>query len=284
VPKTTSRQVETALPASGSFSWWSWRPGFSPRLALLIGLPFIFLAVFLITVGFFDLLFGISDSHAQPQQLSGLVLGYSMNGFDHLPQLTIRLDQPAISAASIATVSVPVSPAMQKAIHPGDRVVLDYSPRLHTLYALQVGASRFDVPGSSVAGNMLGSLLLFLLGCLLLPYPLFLTLGGWHDLQNEGQQFTGRIVGLRSPPTRLRRASLPGLTPRIGRSWYGMALQHTGADVTQETSMFRVSEDQFHTLREGQSVCVTCTPHLHYMLSVRQVEQTFAAGRHTSQL
>lgn len=265
--------------------WWSWRPGISPHAALLIGLPLVFLAIFFLTIGLLDLVYGISDSYASPIQVRGLALGYSMNSFSHAPQVTIRLDQPATSPASPAspaatpatpatpTISVPTSPAMNKAIHPGDRVILDYSPRLHNLYALQDGSSRFDIPGSSAAGNLLGTLLLFLLGCLLLPYPLFLALGGWHDLQSQGKQVTGQIVGLRAPPTRLRRSSLPGLTPRIGRSWYGVALETHSSALHERIVIFRITEDQHGSLHHNDSAEVIYTPHLQFVQSIKHIDK-----------
>jgi hypothetical protein len=266
-------QGEAFLDGSAAITWWSWQPGISPRLALLIGLPLVFLALFFLTVGALDLVYGISDSYTSPVQVRGLVLGYSTNGFNHLPQITIRLDQPAVHPTSTPTVSVPVSPAMSKVIHPGDLVILDYSSRLHNLYALRDGTSRFDIPGSSAAGNLLGTILLFLLGCLLLPYPLYLTLGGWHDLQSEGEKITGQIVGLRSPPTRLRRSSLPGLTPRIGRSWYGVALDVSDAKPPFKPRIFRISEERFSSLRHYTFAEVIFSPHLHFVQSIKQVEQ-----------
>lgn len=265
-------QGEASPDGPAAFTWWSWRPGISPRLALLIGLPLVFLALFFLTVGALDLVYGISDSFASPIQAQGLVLGYSINGFNHLPQITIRLDQPASSpsgTASTPTVSVPVSPAMNRSIHPGDRVILDYSSHLHNLYALEDRAVRFDVPGSSAAGNLLGTILIFLLGCLLLPYPLFLALGGWHDMQSQPRRITGRIVGLRAPPTRQRRSSLPGLTPRVGRSWYGVALEAHSASFNEHTLIFRIAEDQYCSLRCNDIVEIMYSPHLQFVQSIK---------------
>lgn len=269
----TARQHETPQDDSAAFTWGSWRPGISPRAALLIGLPLVFLAIFFLTIGLLDLVYSISDSYASPVQVRGLALGYSMNGFSHSSQLTIRLDSPAANPASNATINVPVTPAMSKAIHPGELVTLDYSPHLHNLYALQNGSLRFDIPGSSAVGNLLGTILLFLLGCLLLPYPLFLALGGWHDLQSQPRQIAGRIVGLRAPPTRLRRSSLPGLTPRIGRSWHGIALETPSSSFHEGTMIFRITEDQYGSLRRNDMVEVMFSPHLRFVQSIKHINK-----------
>jgi len=274
VAEITARQHETPQDDSAAFTWWSWRPGISPRVALPIGLPLVFLAIFFITLGLLDLVYGISDSYASPVQVRGLALGYSMSGFSHSPQLTIRLDSPAPNSSSKATINVPVTPAMNKAIHPGDLVMLDYSPHLHNLYALQDGSSRFDIAGSSAAGNLLDTILLFLFGCLLLPYPLFLTLGGWHDLQSQPRQVTGCIVGLRAPPTRLRRSSLPGLTPRISRSWYGVALETHSSSSHERAMIFRITEDQYGSLRRHDMVEVKYSPRLQFVQSIHHITNT----------
>lgn len=127
-----------------------------------------------------------------------------------------------------------------------------------------------------------GSIILFLLGALILPYALFLTFGGWHDLRGQQQAISGRILALRTTAKnviRQGRPARPGVTAGIARAWYGMALQplepleSTGPAGRRRVMIFRLSEERYRDLREGEFVQVVYTPHLHHVRSLRRVER-----------
>ena len=126
-----------------------------------------------------------------------------------------------------------------------------------------------------------GSVILFLLGALILPYALFLTFGGWHDLRGQQRAISGRIIALRTTAKnviRQGRPARPGVTAGIARAWYGMALQlleplePPGPAGRRRVIIFRLSEERYRDLREGEFVQVVYTPHLHYVRSLRRVE------------
>jgi len=261
-----------------SISWWSWRPGIRPRSALLAGISLILLAFLFLFVGCYALLAGIIDSNSPPVRVAGVVTGYTTSILDSQPHLTIRLQQNGVST----TISPAITPAMRQVIHTGDRVTLDYSPHLHYLYALEARGQRYDLPGGSPLGSLFSSLAVILLGLALLPYPLILTWWGWHDLQQPGVLMPGKVVGLRTTQqTRTalqRRVIHPGLTPRIGRAWYGVALEPLDVRTTQEVITFSLKEEQFKRLHKGQSVQIMYSPHLHHVLSIKQIETAEAAN------
>ena len=109
------------------------------------------------------------------------------------------------------------------------------------------------------------AILAILIGLVLLPYPFFLTFGGWHDLRGQKQTITGNIIALRSTATdilRQGRPARPGISSRGGRAWYGMALQpfemHEPYEQKQATEVvvFRLTDDLYRNLREGITVQV----------------------------
>ncbi len=204
-----------------SFSWWSWRPGIRPGRALLIGVPLMFVAFFFALAGIYSLFAIIIDSNSPPTRIPAIVTGYTSSILDNQPHLSIRLQQNGGSR----TITPAITAAQRLAIHSGDLVTLDYSPRLRYLYALEDRGQRYNLPGGSPLSNL----------------------------------FT-------------RRSTHPGLTPRIGRAWYGVALEPLDTASRQEVMTFSVSAEQHKRLHEGHMVEVVYTPHLHYVLSIKPTE------------
>lgn len=265
----SQKMPQRANAAAASLSWWSWRPGIKPHNALLIGIPLLFVAFFFLLSGVYSTLSAISDSQAQPTRVTGVVTGYTTNILDSLPHITIRLTH----TATTSTIAPAVTSSIQHIIHAGDEVTLDYSPHLHSLYALEAHGQRFNLPGSSPLGNLFSSLALLLLGLVCFPYLLLLTLWGWHDLQQPGVTGHGRVVGMRAAQrASVMRKSNPGFTPRIRRPWYRVALEilETGDRHTHLT--FSVNEEQYRTIREGQMAQITYSPHLHHVYAIKPVE------------
>jgi hypothetical protein len=204
-------------------------------------------------------------------RLPAVVTGYTSGIFDNQPHVSIRLQSNGRSS----TITPAITPAERLLIHPGDMVTLDYSPHLRYLYALEYHGQRYTLPGGSPMSNLVTAIALIPLGLLFILYPLLLTLWGWHDLRQPQVTIHGRVVGLRaSQQTRAplqRRAARPGLTPRIGRAWYGMALESLDTD-TRHIMTFAISEEQQRELRQGQIVQVMHSPHLHHVLSIKLIE------------
>src|SRR5579859_461361 len=260
--------------ADASFSWWSWRPGIRPSQALLIGIPLLLVGLFFISAGIYALVSILLDSNSLLTRVPGVVTGYTNGLLDNQTHLTIREQRNGRSS----TVTPAITPEEQRAIHTGDRVTLDYSPRLGYLYALEDHGQRYTLPGGSPLGNLSASIALLLLGLLFVPYPFLLTVWGWHDLRQPGIVLRGRVLALRSSQgTRLpwqRRigATHPGLTPRLGRAWYGMAVKILAPDSGQDIGTFAISEDQHRGLQEGQTIAVTYSPRLHHVRSIQPIE------------
>ncbi len=254
---------------TNSFSWWSWRPGIRPGRTLLIGNSLMFVGFFFLLAGIYSLISIIIDSNSPPTRIPGLVTGYTSSILDNQTHLSIHLQRNGRSS----TITPPITPAEQRVIHSGDEVTLDYSPHLGYLYALEDHGQRYNLPGGSPLSNLFASIALILLGLLFFPYPLLLTLWGWHDLRQPKMMIRGRVIGLRvsqrTRPIRQRRAAHPGLTPRIGRAWYGIALEML--DSQQDTVTFAIREEQHKGLREGQVVEVMYSPHLHYVHTIQPI-------------
>lgn len=260
---------QTSFPAeNNAITWWSWRPGIKPRNALLIGLPLTLLACFLTSVGLYTLLFGIIDSYSPPLKIPAVVTGYTTDAIDGQPRLTIRLERPG----NPPIISPAISPATHQAIDTGDHILLDYSPHLHYLYALEFAGQRYNLPGSSALGNPFGSIALLILGLALLPYPLYLLLWAWHDLRAQsGLTIIARVAGLHT--TQQTRMARPGITRPISRTSYSIALQEVEAPDTEKIMTFRVKETTYRTLHVGDLVRIVYSPHLHYVYSLRQAQQ-----------
>lgn len=201
-------------------------------------------------------------------------MGYTSGLLDNQTHLTIRAQRNGRSSA----VTPAITPAEQRAIHSGDRVTLDYSPRLGYLYALEDHGQRYTLPGGSPLGSLFASIALTLVGLLFLPYPFLLIVWGWYDVRQPGIMLHGRVLALRATQrTRLSRqrqtaATHPGLTPRLGRAWYGMALQTLTTASQQDIITFAISEEQHRGLQEGRIVAVRYSPHLHYVRSLQPIE------------
>lgn len=260
--------------ADASFSWWNWRPGISPRRALLIGVPVLLVGMLFIGAALYALVSILLDSNSPPTRVPGIVTAYSSGLLDNQTHLTIR--EQGNRRSSIVTPAI--TPAEQLAIHIGDRVALDYSPRLRYLYALEDHGEYYALPGGSPLGNLFAAIALLLLGLLFIPYPFLLTVWAWHDLRQPAVTLHGRVLALRAtqqarlPRQRLGAATHPGLTPRLRRAWYGMAIETLASASQQDIMTFAISSEQHSQLQEGQSIAVTYSPHLHYVRSIAPIE------------
>jgi hypothetical protein len=262
------RQTDQQVNAS-SFSWWSWRPGIRPGRTLLIGIPLMFVGFFFILAGIYSLISIISDSNSPPIRIAGIVTGYTSSILDNQTHLSIHVQRNGRSS----TITPAITSAEQRVIHSGDEITLDYSPHLGYLYALEDHGQRYNLPGGSPLSGLFASIALIPLGLLFFPYPLLLTLWGWRDLRQPKLTIRGRVIGLRASqrtrPLQARRATHPGLTPRIGRAWYGMALESLASQ--QDILTFAIREEQHKALREGQVVEVMYSPHLRYVHSIQPI-------------
>ena len=256
---------------TAAISWWSWRPGIKPRNALVFGGLLSFLGLLLIGSGLLTLIVGIVDASSPPIQIPGTVTGHSTNALDGLPHLTIRLHESAFPAVSPA-----VSQSVSQSIRDGDPVLVDYSPHLHFLYALDYAGQRYSLPGTSASGNPPGSLALLLIGIVLLPYPALLTRWGWLDLHAQYQELDrgqctmlARVVALRSTQ-QTRRVNRPGLTPRFSGSWYGVALQPLHSADSGEIRTFSIQQKTYQHLHEGSTVEIIFSSQLRYVYSIEE--------------
>jgi hypothetical protein len=260
--------------AHGPISWWSWRPGIQPRNALLLGIPLVLVTLFMVLLGTFTLIAGIEDSMSPPLRISGTVLRHSEGTKISSPQLIIALRGPK-GIPSTVTLAVSQSTFQQVTIKAP--VIVSYSQRLHFAYELEYGGHRYLIPGTTAAGNPLGSLTLLLVGLLLLPYPSLLTHWGWQDLLIERYQrakltrMTARVVDKRT--TAKTRTAHPGFTGRGSRPWYGLALLPLAEKGAGHVHTFSVSEEVWARTQTDTRVKVTYSPHLRYMYEVhREVE------------
>lgn len=280
---TAQSQTKTATYDSGPISWWSWRPGIKPHNALLIGGSFSLIALLFISLGVVALTLSIVDSVSPPLTVPGIVTRHTIAGLSSSYYLTIRLHSQGFPSS----VSVAVNATAYSAIHDGDAVLAEYSPHLHVLNALdslnQQGSQgqHYILPDSGAAGILIGAIALLLVGIVLLPYPAVLARWGWRDLyaqrylQQEQSQMSGKIVALRAATeTHMRR---PGLLPRRGiRTWYGIALlptNNTGDTGTARIVTFALNAETYRTVKEGAEVTITCSPHLHYVYSLKDAEK-----------
>ena len=269
-----TRPKQTSFPTGNSaITWWSWRPGIKPRNAFIIGAPLTLLACFFICVGLYALLFGIIDSYSPPLQIPAVVTGYTTGAIDGQPRLTIRLDR----SGNPTIISPVIFPATHQAIHTGDHILLDYSPHLHFLYALEHAGQRYNLPGSSALGNPFASFALIIVGLALLPYPLYLLLWAWRDLHTQsGRSILARVAGLHT--TQQTRLARPGITRPISRTSYSVALQELEPSTAEEIQRFRIKESIYRTLHVGDVVRIVYSPHLHYVYSLKQADIEHPAG------
>ncbi len=268
------RQHEYDLHDHDSVNWWSWRPGIKPRKAMVIGGLITLFALLLCGIGLITLALGVLDGFSPPLQISGVVAGHTMNNFDGLPRLNIRMHTPGFPSS----VSPVVSNAAFQTISDGEHVTADYSPRLHFLYALASAGQYYALPGSSKADDPLGSVALLFLGVVFLPYPALLALWSWRDLHptresGDGRcRMTAKVVGKRAAVRTVARrgTNRPGLLPQFSRSWYGVALDPIDEDAAQQTMTFSISYETYRSLEEGTLVSITYSPHLHYVYKLER--------------
>jgi hypothetical protein len=239
-----------------------------PRFALTIGVLFSVVGLLFVVIGLVSLIAGIQDSNSAPMQVPGVVTGYTTNILDNLPHVVIRLEKEN----SKTTISPAVTQVTAQSLHSGDHVIVDYSQRLHFPYALESGGQHYLLPGTSSAGNPFGSVALVFLGLVIFPYPAFLAFWGWRDLQAQsGYTMTARIVGLRS--SKQTRSPQPGITSRVFRTSYTVALEPIGASFFQDVVTFSIKEEMYLSLHERTVVQITYSPNLHYVYALKPVDE-----------
>ena len=255
-------------------SWWSWRPGIRPQNALLIGIPCTIITLFLTMLGLITLIAGIEDSISPPLRVPGIVWQRSEGTRTSPPQLSIHLQRPKGIPSNI---TLAVSESTFEHVGTGAAVMVSYSQRLHFAYALDYRAQHYPLPGTTQAGNPVGSVALLLVGLLLLPYPALLAHWGWQDLLIERyrreklEKRTAWVVDKRAS-TRTSRAR-PGLAGRGTRPWYGVALLPVKQDRKQRISTFSVSEETYRQIQNNTHVNITYSPHLHFVYRIWQMEE-----------
>jgi hypothetical protein len=252
---------------------------------MLLGGLITLLALLLGGIGLITLVLGIMDNSSAPLQLPGIVVNHTVNNLDGFPRLRITITNRLHAVGFPATVSPVVSMVTFHAIHDGDSILVDYSPRLHFLYALESAGRHYTLPGVSMADNPPGSVALLLLGVTLFPYPALLTLWGLRDLRSDYSRRGGcctmkaKVVGkraavrttTRSSPIYPGSAHRPGLTPRLSRSWYGVALYPVEPTSSEQFMTFSINYETYCSVDEGVLVQITYSPHLHYVYKLEQV-------------
>jgi hypothetical protein len=247
---------------------WHWRPGMRPRIAFTVGVLFSIVGLLFVVIGVVSLIAGIQDSHSTPNQVPGVVTGYTSNLFDNLPHVVIRVKKENAST----TIAPAISRATAQSLHIGDAVIVDYSHRLNVPFALEIGGQQYVLPGTSSAGNPFGSIALIILGLIIFPYPAFLASWGWRDLQTQnGDIMTARILELHS--SKQTRTPQPGITSPISRPTYTVALEPINTSLVQEVVTFSVKEEMYRTLRPKTFVQISYSPNLHYVYAVKEVDE-----------
>ena len=200
-----------------------------------------------------------------------MVLGHAVNSLDGQSHISIRVSEPGFRGE----ISPVVSNTAYHAIHNGSPILLDYSPHLHALYALESAGQRYILPGSSIGSDLFGSLALVLMGAILLPYPTVLMIWGWRDLfggEQIGRQreMKARVAGLRaSVPDRKGRT---GLLRSPTRAWYGVALYPLEALTEQPLQTFAISQERYSRLHEGEVVQIKYSAYVHYVFALEPLE------------
>jgi len=262
------QKQEVSAFAGELISWWSWRPGIKPRNALILGGLISLVALLLACIGLITLVAGIVDSVSQPLQVTGVVAAHFRNSYDRQPHLRIHLSTSGFPGEILPSVS----DSAFVAIHDNDHILLDYSPNLHILYALEGNDQYYMLPSSGSLGIFVGAVTLLLLGTVLLLYPAVLAYWGWRDLHDRKGNYgtTAKIISLRAAVQ--TRTNRPGLTPRPTRTWYGVALCFIGASSQEQVLTFAIREEVYHSLHRGDVVHVTYSPCLHYVYALKPVE------------
>lgn len=273
---TTQQPDTTAGDERAPISWWSWRPGIRPRSAMLIGWPIAFVALVMLCFGLFTLLMGILDTGAPPLRVSGIVAGHGSNIIGQ-QYIDIRLHAPGFPTVVAPTITS----AQSRAMHNGDTVIVEYSPHLRALYALEDGGQIYLLPGAGVTNALFGAAALLLFGLLLFPYPAILASWGWRDLLAESGRLgarhraRARVAGLRAASKDLGASmKRPGLTSHFSRSsWCGVALVPLDASLHERQRLvtFSISRETWERLREGDVVEIVYAPYLHYVYHLERV-------------
>ena len=80
---------------------------------------------------------------------------------------------------------------------------------------------------------------------------------------------TARIVDLRS--SKQARAPQPGITSRVSRTTYTVALEPINTSFSQDVVTFSIKEEMYLALRTKAIVQITYSPNLHYVYALKQV-------------
>ncbi len=244
------------------------------------------LGLILLGLGLFTLIAGILDSSAPPLRVRGIITSHAINQLGPILYLHIRLQASQASQAPTAdfpsTLVVSVSQVAYQNLHDGQTILVDYAPHLLAPYAISSIAQSpqtYTLPGSSAAGNPLGSLALLLIGLALLPYPALLTHWSWRDLmataRGAGQHtHITHVIEKRSnaPDPLAKRPPQPGLMRTGTRPWYGVALQLIEPETPGKVLTFRVNEERYAVLHTGEKVRIAYSPNLHYLYKVEIME------------
>lgn len=266
--KKATLQGNTGQAAAIKIERWRWRPGMNPRFALPAGVVFSFVGLLFILLGLISLIAGIEDSRSAPIQYHGVVTGYTTNNFDNLPHVVMRVQKQG----AVITIAPAVSHEVAQSLQRGETVIVDYSRRLDFPYALESAGHLYLLPGTSSAGNPFGSISLIILGLIIFPYPAFLASWAWRDLQvQSGNKMTARIVELHS--SKQNRTPQPGITSPISRPTYSMVVEPIDISFSQDVVTFLIKDDLHHELRAKTLVEITYAPHLHYVYTVKQVDE-----------
>ena len=258
---------EASISEREPISWWSWRPGIKPRTAFIAGGLLSLVALMLASTGLITVVFGIVDNLSPPRLVPGIVTEHIANSFDGQLRLRIRVHTTGFPDETLPVVSE----SAFHAIYDREGILLHYSQNLHVLYALQSKDQHYPLPASGMAGTFFGAVLLLLFSIVMLLYPLALAYWGWRDLHgHDGDislcEMTANVVGLRSAVQ--TRSGRPGFTPRPFRTWYGAALNPTGASSDKQVMTFSISEEVHNSLHKGDSVHIIYSPHLHYVYAL----------------
>jgi hypothetical protein len=285
MPEESTRQTQaqrTFQGENGPLSWWSWRPGIQPRNALLIGGAIAFIAVLLISIGLVTLVLGIMDSSSPPLRIPGVVVSHNSTIMGQ-QQLTIRefADNLSNGASNLpGEVSPVVASNTFRTLRNGQHVLLDYSPHLYILSALEYGDQRVALPDANLTSDIFGAIVLLCFGMIVLPYPALLAHWGWRDLyswhskQDEIRKMRASVVKLRETGRRQLRTAQAGLTPHIARAWYGVALcPIDGMEKTageKKIMTFSISHEVYSRLRVGDVVDIRYSPRVHYVYALER--------------
>jgi hypothetical protein len=234
------------------------------RTALFTGSLITCVALIFTTIGLLALVLGMLDSVSPPLRLSGTVINHSINAINGQTNLLVSIQATDFPSH----VSVTVDQSVAQTVHDGTTIVLDYTPHLHVLLALESAGQRFPIQNGGLFSIFLGTFTLLLLGLVMLPYPALLTKWAWRDLYGRNPDsrqstLTGKVIALREAIP--KRANRPGLSPRPTRIWYGVALAPLDASAEQSVLTFAISRDMYNALQEGEFVRITYSSHIHYV-------------------